>query len=246
MEPTIGIVAMFDVLGFSDLRKRLGVNQLKAHYHNLVVKQLDIAVRRLGKEYNEIFPDDLSGNGVKLSFFSDTIIIYSKNSNPFDCLIISSLCEDVLVEAFENSTPLRGALVAGELLVDGNILIGESIERAYQLEQEQVWSGVAVDESFFNNTYKHIQEIGRALKKHDKGIENIRLPKIIEYDLPIQIKHEEVRTYTTRKSDVIDWTSRSKWGTAAKAFMPSDNPHVKKIIKNTVDFEAYGKALANK
>jgi hypothetical protein len=135
-------LAMFDVLGFKALRQRLGAEGLKALYHNLVLNRCDRVLSKHILAWEEIFGQSLKDDLIGFSFFSDTIIIYSTNDDDWlSNLVLLKCCEEILIESLSGKTPLRGALVAGELIIDGSIIIGEAVEKAYEIEQKQLWSG---------------------------------------------------------------------------------------------------------
>lgn len=245
-------VAMFDVLGFRALRKTIGAKNLIGIYHDLVVSRIpklkaQVAVE-LAKGYGasdrfaEYIYYRFSPSHI---FFSDTILLYTREPLNTAYLGLLMLCKAIMTEGFVKRTPLRGALVWGELLEDAKsrILVGEAIESAYRLEQEQVWSGLVIDGS------AHLRQASRAADPYDEFFDRVvvhkDVPRVVHYAVPIQRRSKDGRRYDTRTMAVLDWTTDIDASTAIRAFRDPTEKHAKMILRNTIEFEAVMRAQQN-
>ena len=237
------VLAMFDILGFKALRSKIGSLNLKALYHSLVVKSCNGIIANNLSGWNKIFQGGLSSDPVRFSFFSDTIIIYADNDDWLSHLFLLKCCHEIMLEAFRLKVPLRGSLVVDELIVDGNIIVGSAIEKAYEIEQKQVWSGLVTDDRFVEwLTRDGYSIIDYFSKKDSIPDELIKVPEVLKYDVSVQKTKNGIREYSVEKLCVLDWASDLDWGVAARAFRDPQSAHARKIVLNTLAFEADVKA----
>jgi len=142
------LVAICDILGFSKLILnndvetvlRYGVDFLKKTLLHSIYKNefLDYDV-----PYKELKTD----NDLGISWFSDTILIYSRRDDNDAC---KKLLQTVGWLIFENmlspNTRIRAGISYGEAFINEQeeIYIGKAIVDAYMLEKKQKWIGGAL------------------------------------------------------------------------------------------------------
>lgn len=144
-------IALFDVLGFSDLHNNLGTEKLYTIYEELIEKAIiektKEGIKFLGANREGLF---VIGNlEIRYVYFSDTIIlwtVYQEELFPF----FATICSEFMVDAIIIGLPLRGAMVVGDAIMnrDKGIFIGEPIIEAARLEKAQNWIGLTFGTSF--------------------------------------------------------------------------------------------------
>lgn len=151
-------VALFDVLGFSNLVNKVGSKGVIDIYQKLINLTL------LNKSYKSYERIRVAPNKyvmgtiyapIKCTYFSDTIIFYLKVP-PFKFYMVSpfvSKCADLICEALLLGIPLRGSINFGEGIMHKptNTYIGKAITEAAQLEKDQKWLGASFCNSFIIN-----------------------------------------------------------------------------------------------
>ncbi|MEJ2628017.1 MAG: hypothetical protein P8078_05640, partial [bacterium] len=143
------VIAVFDILGFSNLVKGTKLSLLPELMENI-------------NNFTEgsLVSKDFRGH----ILFSDTIILYGKRGDSIaepELLIIAS--SNLLNVFARNGILLRGALTFGPIFIDSNknIIVGSSLVKGYNLEIIQEWAGAIVDlefEDFYRKGLKHSPE----------------------------------------------------------------------------------------
>jgi len=123
-------VALFDILGFSELVR---TSKLPA-----VAKMYRSAVRSFRQMLKNV-PLRLRPRFVL--FFSDTFLICTDGVTPKDFKVILYACDSLFLAATKNRLKIRGAVTIGHVISSGNILIGKPIVEAYARELDQDWMG---------------------------------------------------------------------------------------------------------
>jgi hypothetical protein len=144
-------IALFDVLGFSDLQKNLGTEKLYLIYEELIdkaiIEKTKEGIKFLGATREGLF---VIGNlEVKFVYFSDTIILWTPYKEEFFPFFVT-ICSEFMVDAIAIGLPLRGALAVGDAIMDRKkgIFLGEPLIEAARLEKAQNWIGVTFGTSF--------------------------------------------------------------------------------------------------
>ncbi|NOT52182.1 MAG: hypothetical protein HOP10_12990 [Chitinophagaceae bacterium] len=171
-------IALFDVLGFSDLQKEIGLTKMHSQYKDLindvVLKDLDKNPLAMTLVNINFRPALVAGRiDIKYAYFSDTIILWARQVKFLFPLFIDR-CSEFLVKAIEIGLPLRGAISIGRAVMDkqSGIFIGEPIVEAARLESAQDWIGITFGNSIHslpvdNNSFK-FTEILFNYEKHMK------------------------------------------------------------------------------
>ena len=145
-------VAMIDILGFSDLSRRVSPQHLFAQIFEPLVQVRRNAAAVAGA---------LSGRREEVFTlaFSDTILVYRPERSdfripgglpPHTCIkLVGATVADIIQKGLRRERPIlfRGAIAWGECLinpVDPRCFIGAPIVEAYCLEREQEWAGAVL------------------------------------------------------------------------------------------------------
>ena len=142
------LFCFLDVLGFSGLVRNRGLQSLYTDYQELV----DAASQQ---RHNGLVFSSWQGTpyfGVEKlesAYFSDTIVFWC----PYDPRHLQSLCYrmmEVLCRSIEIGLPLRGAIGAGEAVLDKekSHFVGKPIVNAAEAEKVQRWIGVTLSKEF--------------------------------------------------------------------------------------------------
>jgi hypothetical protein len=249
---------MFDIIGFTNLLKQKGSEDLYQFYSRTIVPMLQHAAMPISviNEVNGVkvlMPDPISQR-VNFLFFSDTIIFFSKDESleSFINIVFTSL--ELLKSGFIGSkAPYRGAIGYGDIVTDpAGILLGTSLIDAYKGEQSQMWSGCilteACEEFCLKNNY-----IDKFYKYFDglldgESDENIQLVykkaknTLVKYLVPKQMKgNDKPIEYFQKEHYVLDWTHNVYVDASIKSFNQSEIPHQLMIRNNTIDFENWAR-----
>ncbi|MBN1383246.1 MAG: hypothetical protein JXA41_16395 [Deltaproteobacteria bacterium] len=141
-------IAVCDILGFSDLVKRRPLNTVVNSCVGWLRKSLYHSINK-----ND-FPDDvpslneLQNNRILgLAWFSDTILIYTLEDTDKALTELLQCLSWLLFETIiDGTTHLRCGISYGEVWIDptNSLFVGQPIIDAYQLEENQIWSGGAL------------------------------------------------------------------------------------------------------
>jgi hypothetical protein len=155
------LVAMCDVLGFSEMVRLWPLSTLEARYQDLLW-----AVQRVPGEVGSVV-------------FSDTIVLWSEPLNiPIAEQVASArgflrTLSRLIGNALLDDLPLRAGLAYGPVVLDHrpDIILGQPIVDAYRTEARQEWIGVGCHSSCFSD------ELGGILQRNaDSGIVSYPVP----------------------------------------------------------------------
>ncbi|MCK4306482.1 MAG: hypothetical protein KAY24_19730, partial [Candidatus Eisenbacteria sp.] len=148
VELDIWIVGLFDVLGFKNMYRRLGPHAMHELYQELIkcvqesVETTAVGMRGLasGEKSPLVFHFKLGA-----AHFSDTIMLWAPLT-PTHISPFLARCADLVAEAIKRGVPLRGAIAAGEAILDTDegTYLGTPIIDAARLERAQDWIGVSL------------------------------------------------------------------------------------------------------
>jgi hypothetical protein len=155
-------VAILDILGFKKIVETTPPEKILTAYKDIemvvrsnlqIERKFSTIMNQLAKEKKQPNADYIAPiSDLDCRIFSDTIVIFSK-SNIGDSMYNSADICKTLIKVFnlalhKHSWLLRGALARGSIFVDGNIIFGDALVRAYKCEQDQNWAGiVALDKA---------------------------------------------------------------------------------------------------
>jgi hypothetical protein len=187
--PEIGpyLLALFDVLGFSDRVSRDGVAKTLSTYRDLIVTAvLEPARRCLGTVLTpegRIFTVFVLP--VRYAYFSDTILLWVPLQQVFAAAFVTR-CADLMCHALRREVPLRGAISLGEAVMHKgtNIYLGKPLIEAAKIEKGQNWVGLTLGVSAIWPAF----------------IAELDGPSIIEYTAPMKKKYAKHASPV-----VVDW-----------------------------------------
>lgn len=226
LEQGLFLVALFDVLGFSNLMKDKGSKEILSIYqeliNNVLLKKNYKAIERVKVAKNQ-YMMAATYTPIKYAYFSDTIILWTTNKDthitPF-----ATKCADLICEALKIGIPLRGAISFGEATMNKgeNIFLGKAIVEANEIEKTQRWIGASFGAAFYLSEFK----------------ENISETLIV----PLFCQHLKEDTKYAMPYLTLDWINRWKTKnypdlksclTSLMERAPEKN---KSYYQNTIDF----------
>jgi hypothetical protein len=152
-------LALFDILGFSDMVKRLPPE--------FVIGQYKEALNEAKKHVA----------GCRFKFFSDSFIFYTENDSQDSFCGIAAASEFFFRKMFRKEIPMRGCLTVGQFYADeeNGMFFGPALIHAHELAEGQNWIGFVLSE--------------KTREKSGDGItNNPRHYNYLEYDVPCKQK----------------------------------------------------------
>jgi hypothetical protein len=153
-KPAQYLVGFFDVLGFEALLERIGLKELMSLYEELLRVALlpQSETRPWSLALAEVQGQPKVGLmwlPIQTAYFSDSLLLWV-HYHPGHVAEFLHRCARVFCEAIALGLPIRGALAAGEALLDKNrgIYLGKPLIEAVRLEGQSNWIGVALGASF--------------------------------------------------------------------------------------------------
>lgn len=184
MESDELLIALFDVLGFSDRIGRSSLDKIHAQYRDLIA----VAARQGSHVFLDARP---AGDGTSVpylgymqleqDFFSDTILLWSPY-HPEQVIPFLNVCSLFMCETLETGLPLRGAISLGKAVMDKaeRTYIGPPLVEAARVEKAQEWIGVSFGPSFRSRPDVPFRaDLVRMYKKHGKPGTEALLPGLV-------------------------------------------------------------------
>lgn len=142
--------AYFDLLGFSNLVQRTSIEQVMPLYQE--------ALNQLERS-----PEDKKAQGIYVSWFSDTFIIYSRGSKAEDFANIEHVSRLFFQHLILNKIAVRGSLTFGDLYSqqEKNIFIGPALIDAYRYGEGLNWLGFILTP----NAIHRLEEVSLPVKE---------------------------------------------------------------------------------
>ena len=143
-------IALCDILGFSDLVKE---NLLDAVIDDVLGWFRQALYHSINKNaWPEIVPtfDEIDKNSkVGLVWFSDTILLFTREDTDESLQELLQTVEWLLFETMHYTTRMRAGIAYGDAFIDpiNSMYVGVPIIDAYRFEQKQQWSGAALTKS---------------------------------------------------------------------------------------------------
>jgi hypothetical protein len=179
------IVGMADILGFSEMVKKISLSELIEKYE-AVIRYVNYSSARSAisttKDEGGVSSREIQLFRMDHFIFSDTILIWKEinEEGGRDEVFFSFIwCVYLIMDYFvRNKIPLRFGIAIGDCIMDFDrkIFLGQPIVDAYRIEEAQEWIGIGFHTS--------CQEMIPFLT-----------PSIIEYNIPMK-KNMDVLNYT--------------------------------------------------
>lgn len=221
------MVAVCDILGFSDLVRQKSLDEMVQYhiknYHNLI----NASIPKTSKVYQPSSQEFIDQQLVEVAIFSDTVLIFSlaDNKRSHDQVIysaVSILAQPIILYP---EYRFRIGISYGDFYHDAakNIYVGKALVEAHELERKQNWSGAAL-------TKEAKDAIG----------DNYYLTN---YDVPIKENDEQISqthciiNWTLADHDVITeltgWLNRSDY---LVSISEKKRQRIEQILQNTERF----------
>jgi hypothetical protein len=145
---TKNLVGVFDILGFSNLVKTEGIENVYSRMKSLFNPPAGHDTPHFLFASSNLFAHrKFWSPSADHYIFSDSIILFNKNSHHWSDFL--PICNALLESGVMNNLPLRGAIAYGDVIVDfkNNIFLGDPIIDAYQLSENQNWVGASFHSS---------------------------------------------------------------------------------------------------
>ncbi|MCQ2363951.1 MAG: hypothetical protein MJ051_00150 [Akkermansia sp.] len=129
-------VAFLDILGFKD--------RVARSTHAQVLNTL----QGLQKKISESM-ESHKEEGLQISLFSDSIVIFSKNDSRKSLISLSNVTLDIMRYAIGEKIPMKGAIAKGKITCDTTkqLFFGQALIDAFQLQESTKYYGVVVHHS---------------------------------------------------------------------------------------------------
>lgn len=160
-------VALFDILGFSELVKNNELNRVADSYSR--AKEVFEDIRGHVNAMNKGFK--MMDVTVECRSFSDTFLIYTSKTGDRAFLSLLTACDGLFIGAIENGLLLRGSITRGAIIAQTGVEIGKPIVDAYKNEQRQEWSGCWISNDC-------LEDIDLTKFLSDKSL--------VEYEIPLK------------------------------------------------------------
>ena len=246
-------VAVCDILGFKDLIMNNDFETTRKIFEKFV-SNLELAVTggkaiQYNLEEGSIVVADSKEIKLNFNLFSDTVVLWTVDNSVrsfFDLLIGTA---NLFNSSMKYGLPLRGAISQGELMVNPyqlesefnnfeNIVYGKALIKAYQLEQDQIWSGCIIDPEFSQSSEIAISQIFKSKLHRDL---------YIFYNVPM--KSSGCRNHLT-----LNWVGWSKESVISEdmishsfiAFNKTMNSSVQIKLQNSLEYYRYSMKIKEK
>jgi hypothetical protein len=211
-------LSFLDILGFKQILENKHVDNVAKVYEDF-----------LNERYKDLFDDDqIIGQHINIQFFSDSIVIYSNDEDEKALFFIIYTTRFLLMAAFIEGFPLRGAITKGELKIlrkdingiQSSVLIGKPIVDAFNLEKQFDWSGCVVchacEQDLLNNSMlKGYFEKRRIIQyeppKKNGIIEQFYVINWVSDQMATRMNNGNINNFFERHSKrIVNWDVRRK------------------------------------
>lgn len=129
-------VAFLDILGFKD--------RVARSTHTQVLNTLQSLQKKISESM-----ESHKGEGLQISLFSDSIVIFSKNDSSKSLISLSNVTLNIMRFAIGEKIPIKGAIAKGEITCDTTkqLFFGQALIDAFQLQDSTKYYGVVVHHS---------------------------------------------------------------------------------------------------
>lgn len=133
------VVAFLDILGFKNLVKEKGFNEIKEIFLSVIPPdELVIALgRACTQEDEELTNYNEALKGTKIHIMSDSIIVAAPVICKEALAVVIDICSIIQERLYDFEPPilLRGAIDMGDFYLNGGIMFGEALINAYMAQE---------------------------------------------------------------------------------------------------------------
>lgn len=222
-------IALCDILGFSDLVKSNPLDGVVDKVLGWFRQALHFSINKNGWPESVPTFDEINKNSkIGLAWFSDTILLFTREDTDENLQELLQTVEWLLFGTMYYTTRIRAGIAYGDAFIDTKnaMYVGVPIVEAYQLEQQQQWSGAALSES----AYDRIPEFARNGRLADWPI--------LPYNVPLK-ENKTINTLAVNWTCGIHDEPPLSWSEKSKEPTPEDweiRPSVCEKWQNTKQF----------
>lgn len=212
-------VGFIDIMGFKDLVAR-------STHEEIYVMMQQIENAKRSNENTKWYGND-DDQKVRSTFYSDSIILYSKDDSEKSASVINSTISSLTHDLISSGIPHKGSLAFGKMTLDDekSIFFGQPLIDAYLLQEELVMYGIVVHSS----AESHIEN----LKMKDSLF-------IFDYLCPFKGGNSHHLTippiFAGEDSNEEDKEEQELLMKGVKEFRFKTSGHLRKYIDNTEQF----------
>lgn len=147
MTQRIRYLALFDILGYSQLLKRLSLISLVDLAMRAPAMAHFAASGKVRTAKNKSVVPDRRHSGIGITAYADTLLIYSNGHGVADLVRTIDAAHALMQTLMSQGILLRGAVTKGQFYANkkDGVFTGEALIRAFELEKRQDWAGAIVD-----------------------------------------------------------------------------------------------------
>ncbi|MCR2807729.1 hypothetical protein [Paenibacillus soyae] len=180
-------IAFLDILGFRQMIQSQSHERMMRIYDMKISRNMD-AINKI----REVNPN-LNYSNINYLNLSDSIILWVDGNDALSMFFLITSVRDLMVSFLKNGMPLRGGIATGQLAVRNNNaghmnVIGLGLTKAYELEENQQWSGCIISNQCIEILKEDIEWFNAL----------IDFKFIVEYEVP-------KKSGTVDKNFVINW-----------------------------------------
>ncbi len=158
-------VGFFDIMGFKHLLDTLSPDAMYGRMvflRDVVIECEQLAATITDGKNKSNAPTSSWQELVKIVQFSDSVVVFTKDSSPTCSLVMTLLSTKMFLNSLAQGVLLRGAISRGLVIADfeRSIFFGKPIVDAYLLEEDQKWFGIVEHDSFSSLDSGEYPEIG--------------------------------------------------------------------------------------
>ncbi len=226
-------VAFIDVLGFKQKIESKSATDLGKTYKRVIRNALEKhSINADFSNEESFFPKMSTNDEYCISYvFSDSIILTSYDNTEENSLKLLVFTYRLMRTMMAQGFLVRGGISFGDMYIDieDSIFVGTALTKAYELEMNQEWAGITIDESFvnafpniFNGSLKYAEYLNCLFVKY-----------------PVPMKRGAIKELYT-----INWRWNLVVQKGTKSLLGEANDWAAKVkIDNTL---AYAKYIRNK
>lgn len=225
-------VAFLDVLGFHELLITTPLYKLaKAYDYSVSITNIMNRQFQLSEQTPTLFPYHKQGDPwCNRYIFSDSIILISNGDDLISCLKLLVYARRLIQTFLAMKFSVRGGIAHGELYENKitNVVMGQALTNAFELEKKQQWIGAAIDET--------VEHAYPELTAHMKDNNNLLSTIFLRYPVPFKNGiTKDLHTLNWRFNLIVQKGTRS-------LFNENDDADVVEKINNTL---AYARTVVN-
>lgn len=157
------IVLFFDIIGFKkivgdrdcqeifDILDKIQEESFNQNAKDILVSCGEDGMYDIDFESGDLKVGKIMGNEVSYTFFSDSVVVSIDPKGFSSIHYIFQFCANLQFTLLQNGIMIRGGLSYGKIFHKNNVVYGQALIDAYEVEDKKiVFPFIGVDEDFFN------------------------------------------------------------------------------------------------